>query len=130
MRQSEYRSPGKAEKYQALNIGLLVWAANLNIPRGILVIRKNFHFLVPERCNMRFDNIENCFKLSELGTLLTFKMPAKHASDRLIIQFDPISSKGVIASITKDYCTWSKLRLNSISVKGLDISKPETQSFR
>ena len=78
-------------------------------------MRKNFHFPVPERSNMRLDNIENCFKLSESRTLLTLKM-AKHAIDRLIIQFDPISSKGVIASFAKDYYTWSKLRLNSISV--------------
>ena len=66
---------------------------------------------------MRLDNIKNCFKLSESRTLLTLKM-AKHATDRLIIQFDPISSKGVIASIAKDYCTWSKLSLISISISG------------
>ena len=89
--------------------------------RQMLVIRKNFHFLVPERCNVRLDNIENCFKLSESTTLLTLEM-AEHATDRLIIQFDPISSKGVIASIAKDYCTWSKLRLKQ--------SKTGTQLFR
>ena len=50
---------------------------------------------------MRLDNIENCFKLSESRTLLTLKL-AKHATNRLIIQFNPITSKGVIASITKD----------------------------
>ena len=78
---------------------------------------------------MRLDNLENCFKFSESRTLLTHKV-AKHAADRLIIQFDPISSKGIIASIAKDNCTRSKLRLNPISVKGLDISKPEKQFFR
>ena len=72
---------------------------------------------------MRLDNLENCFKFSESRTLPTLKV-AKQATDRVIIQFDPISSKGIIASIAKDNCTRSKLGVNPISVKGLDISKP------
>ena len=108
---------------------MLLGAADSNSPRGILVIHKNFNCLVPERCNMRLDNIENGFKLSESRTLLTLKT-IKRTSDRLIIQLGPISAKGIITSITKDNCTWSKLRLNSIPVRGLDISKPEMQFFR
>ena len=78
---------------------------------------------------MRLDNIGNSFKLSESRTLLTLKT-AKHTGDRLIIQFDPISAKGVIASIAKDYCTWSKLRLNSIPVKGEERGKKQSQNER
>ena len=78
---------------------------------------------------MCVDYIENSFKLSESRTLLTLKM-AKHATNRLIIQSYPISSKGVTASITKDHCIWCKLGLNSIPFEGLDINKPEVQLFR
>ena len=98
-------------------------------PRGVLVISKDLDFLVPQRQNMCFNDVESGLKLSKCRTLYTLKW-TEHTTDGIIVQFDLKSAKGIIASITKNDDAWAKLRLNSLTVKGFNVTKPETQLCR
>ena len=105
---------------------MLLGAAKWYTSGSVLIISENFDFLMPQRNNMRLNNIENGFELPESRTVLALKR-SKHATDRVIVKLNLETAKSVVAGIAENKCSGAELRLNPVTGKSLDIKKPKTQ---
>ena len=89
-------------------------------------ISENFDFFTPYRSSMGLNDIEIGLEFPESRTLLALER-SKHTTDRLIVKPNMETAQSIVA---KNNYSGGELWLNPITVKGLNIKKPETQPLQ
>ena len=87
---------------------------------------KTLIFFTPYRNSIGLNDIEIGLEFPESRTLLALER-SKHTTDRLIVKPNLETAKSIVA---KNNYSGGELWLNAITVKGLNIKKPETQPLQ
>ena len=93
---------------------------------SVLFISENFDFFTPYRNSIGLNDIEIGLEFPESRTLLALER-SKHTTDRLIVKPNLETAESIVG---KNNYSGGRLWLNPITVKGLNIKKPETQPLQ